>query len=196
MWTAFCTIGYGALYTALPKTRDPDVIIVHGAGLIDGRVSPLLASRLDKAVDIYHAGGDRAILIPSGGQGDDEPVSEACAMADYLLTHGVSAEHIVPEDQSWTTEENMRFSKESIARRGIGNPTAVFVTSSYHVFRTALIARRVGLEGEGVGSKTVHYYLPSAIIREFVAIVVLYKWWHIIPAVLLVDLLIIGVVVR
>lgn len=185
IWLAYFTIPYGALYTLAPKKKDVDFIIVHGSGLIDGNVPPLLESRLEKAIEVYNAGGGRATIITSGGQGDDEPRAEADAMADYLLERGLPAELIVPEDQSATTYENMTNSKMIIERRSQRPATAVFVTSNYHVFRTALIARKVGLNAQGIGSRTASYYLPSAIIREFIAITVMYKWWHIVPVLLI-----------
>lgn len=181
LWLAYCTIPYGILYTLLPKNTDAEYIIVHGSGLIDGKVPPLLASRLEKAIEVYNAGGGRATIIPSGGQGDDEPRPEAEAMAEYLLEKAIPGEKIVPEDQSTTTYENMQYSKMIIERRSKNPGRVVFVTNNYHVFRTALIARKVGLEAHGIGSPTARYYLPSAIIREFIAITVMYKWWHIVP---------------
>ena len=181
LWTAYFTIPYAAFYTWFPNSRNPDFIIVHGSGLINGNVPPLLASRLDKAIEVFNKGGGRATIIPSGGQGDDEPRAEADAMAEYLLERGIPPELIVPEDQSATTLENMKFSKVIIEKRSDAPAKTIFVTSNYHVFRTALIARKVGLDAQGVGSRTARYYLPSAIIREFIAILVMYKWWHIVP---------------
>jgi uncharacterized SAM-binding protein YcdF (DUF218 family) len=46
------------------------------------------------------------------------------------------------------------------------------VTSDYHVLRTASLARRIGVEAQVVGSRTARYYVPSAFIREFVALIV------------------------
>ena len=181
LWTAYFTIPYGAFYTWIPKNENPDFIIVHGSGLINVNVPPLLVSRLDKAFEVFNAGGGRETIIPSGGQGDDEPRAEAYAMAEYLLERGLPAELIVPEDQSATTLENMQFSKMIIEKRSDGPSNMIFVTSIYHVFRTALIARKVGLNAQGVGSPTARYYLPSAIIRDFIAILVMFKWWHIVP---------------
>lgn len=181
LWTAYCTIPYAALYTLLPKNMDAEYIIVHGSGLIDGKVPPLLASRLDKAIEVYNAGGGKATIIPSGGQGEDEPRPESEAMAEYLLEKAIPAGKIVSEDQSTTTFENMQFSKMIIEKRSKTPGRILFVTSNYHVFRTALIARKVGLMAHGIGSHTARYYLPSAIIREFIAITVMYRWWHIVP---------------
>ena len=87
---------------------DCDFIIVHGAGLLkSGDVTPLLAGRLDKGIDVFHKSGDRARIIVSGGQGADEVVSEAFAMKKYLLEKGIPEHCILMEDRSTTTYENM-----------------------------------------------------------------------------------------
>lgn len=179
LWEALCVAGYGALYTKLRKNPDPDAIIIHGAGLANGELTPLLRSRCDTALHVWKNGNKRALLVPSGGQGPDESRPEADAMSAYLLEQGVPERQIVPENKSTTTDENMRFSKLMVDQYLGENASVVFVTSNYHVFRTALIARNVGIDAQGVGSPTARYYLPSAIIRELIAIFVMYKWWHI-----------------
>lgn len=184
LWIAYMTLPYAWFYTIAPKNTDAEFIIVHGSGLINGNVPPLLAGRLDKAIEVYNAGGGKATLIPSGGQGDDEPRAEAVAMTEYLLAKKIPADKIVPEDQSTNTFENLLNSKLIIERRSDNPGRVLFVTSNYHVFRTALIARKVGLKADGIGSPTAGYYLPSAIIREFIAITVMYKWWHLAPIIL------------
>jgi len=54
------------------------------------------------------------MVITSGGRGADEARSEASAMAEYLVDHGIPAERILLEDQSTTTLENLRNSKAII----------------------------------------------------------------------------------
>lgn len=171
---------YSLLYRLFPKKKHCDYIIVHGAGLLNGdQVSPLLAGRLDKGIKVYERGGSKAKIIVSGGQGGDETVSEASAMAAYLLNKGIPEDHILLEDKSKTTFENMENSKEIVeedaASAGIEKPSVIFVTSDYHVFRTGTYARKVGLKAEGVGSKTAAYYFPNAFIREYIAVMVKHK---------------------
>ena len=66
--------------------------------------------------------------------------------------------------------ENLLFVKHLLDARGLGAYRCAFVTSDYHVFCTALYALKVGLKGDGIGSKTTGYYFPTAFIREFIAI--------------------------
>lgn len=173
----FSFLIYSILYLNLPKRKDYDYIIIHGSGLIDGYiVPPLLASRIDKALEAYRlAEKDDVKFIASGGQGLDEKISEAKAIANYLIEKGIKKEKIILEDKSTTTYENLKYSQR-IVRKQKNNPKYLFVSNNYHIFRAALYARRLGMNGEGVGSKTAGYYIPSAFLREYVAILNKIKW--------------------
>ena len=169
---------YSYLYLFIPKKKSYDFIIIHGAGLLGGeKVTPLLKHRIDKAVEAYHKSKNPNIkIIASGGQGVDEKISEAQAIANYLLEGtDVPKEAIILEDKSTTTYENLLFSKE-IGEKLIENPRFLFVTNDYHVFRTSVFARQMKLKGDGLGCRTAAYYIPSAFIREYVALCVHMKW--------------------
>ena len=168
---------YSCVYLWLPKKQHYDFIIIHGAGLLDGeRVTPLLKRRIDKAVQAFQQSKNPHIrLIASGGQGSDEKISEAQAMYNYLVEHtDVPKEAIILEEKSTTTYENLLFSKE-IGEQLIKNPRFLFVTNDYHVFRTSTYARQIGMQGDGLGCSTASYYIPSAFIREYVAMCVKMK---------------------
>lgn len=170
---------YSLLYTQLPKKINCNYIIIHGAGLLGGnKVTPLLARRIDKALQIWKKGGKKAVFVPSGGRGADELISEADAIAVYLRGRGVPESKILKEDRSGTTLENIRNSKELMDADWTGEKPyrCVFVTNNYHVFRTGIYARRTGLKADGVGCRTAMYYWPGAFIREYVAVMAMYKW--------------------
>lgn len=182
---------YSLFYMLLPKKVRCDYIIVNGAGLLDGdRISPLLAGRLDKALEVYEKSGRKAKFLVSGGKGNDETVSEAEAMKNYLLQQGISKDDILTEDKSKTTYENLKFSKRIIDELNPGKRCrCLFVTSNYHVFRTSMFAKKLHLKAEGVGCKTAHYYWPSAFLREYIAVFVKYKWFFVAWTVLTAALL-------
>lgn len=93
------------------------------------------------------------VFVVSGGQGDDEVRSEAEAMADYLRGRGVPADRIVREDRSVNTGQNLRYSVALMDRTTPGHRATV-VTSGFHVYRTTLLARRVGAPVHVVGAPT------------------------------------------
>lgn len=173
IFTAFLL--YSMIYRLLPKNSHCDYIIIHGAGLLEGeRVSRLLELRLDKGLSVYEKGQKRAKIIVSGGQGEDEKISEAEAMKRYLLNKGIDESVILLEDQSTSTYENLLYSKKIMDRLS-ENYTCIFVTNDYHVFRTSTYARQLKIKAQGVGCRTAMYYLPSAFIREYLAIVYQYR---------------------
>jgi uncharacterized SAM-binding protein YcdF (DUF218 family) len=169
---------YAFLYGRLSVPRDADFVVVLGSGLLNGgRVPPLLASRLDRGRAVYQAlaaRGSDPVLIVSGGKGSDERVSEADAMAGYLAARGFPADRIYREDYSANTEENLANTKVIMDRLRPG-ATCVIVTSNYHVFRAAMIARRIGIRGQVTGARTAGYYWPSATLREFGAVFLSHK---------------------
>lgn len=169
---------YGTFCNYFPIRKEPDVIIVLGSGLIGDKVPPLLAQRLTKAKTIYEQFEGRPKLIVSGGQGADELISEAEAMANYLMEQGVPQEDILIENRSRTTFENLTFSKAILEDQGLGKSVLV-VTNSFHALRAGVFMRRLKIPGRSVGSRTAFYYLPSAWIRETVGLVSLYWKWHV-----------------
>jgi len=161
---------YSLYMQLLPHRMNFDYVIIHGCGLSGGRtVTKLLADRIDKAIELYHRCGKKPVLIPSGGKGDDEELSEAEAISDYLLSHGIPEEHILREDRSATTLENLKNSFRLIDDRG-GAKRIVLVSSNYHIYRCLSYAKALNMKCVGIGAHTAWYYWPTALLREFAAV--------------------------
>lgn len=189
---------YSVVYGRMRHGLVPTAVVVHGAGLRpDGTVTPLLRGRLDRALTVWRAEtarGNRPLLVPSGGQGSDEVRSEAAAMGEYLGAQGVPAEAVLLEDRSTTTRENIERSAVLLREADRHGPL-LLVTSDYHVLRTASLARRLGVDAQVVGARTARYYVPSAFLREFVALLVEHRWVTVIalgPFVVLAAAVVVG----
>ncbi|MGW1679274.1 YdcF family protein [Saccharopolyspora sp. NPDC002376] len=172
-----CFLLYSFVYGKFPHKTQVDFIVVLGSGLLGSRVPPLLASRLDRGREVFDAEralGRQPLLVTSGGQGPGEDLPEARAMADYLIERGVPADQVLVEDQSRTTDQNLRFSK-AIMEQAKPDFRCLVVTNNFHVMRAARIARAEKVNGQVIGSPTARYYWPSATIREFVAIFLSHK---------------------
>lgn len=177
------------------RTRVPDrvgAIIVLGSGLIEGKVPPLLRSRLDRALGVWRASGAAGVvpvLVPSGGQGADEPRAEGDAMAEYLVAQGVPAASVLPETRSTTTEENLVLSARVLDGAGVSpDDPLLVVTSDYHVMRAAMLARSLGSPAQVAGARTARYYVPSAFLREFAAVLWAHRVGHLVAVVGIVAL--------
>ena len=200
LWFSFTFVAllfYSWVYRMLPRRRQYDYIIIHGAGLDGPRPTPLLAGRIDKALELWKKQHQHGKFVVSGGQGADEIVSEAQAMRDYLLEKGVPAAAILMEDKSTTTWENLRYSLAVIRADRTSAAaddapaggsvtsndapadsefTTAVVTSDFHVFRCAEYAHNLGIKADGIGSHTKGWYWPTAFIREFIAITKAHLW--------------------
>ncbi|WP_459503573.1 YdcF family protein [Bacillus sp. C1] len=168
------------LYQFNRPRRNQDFIIVLGSGLINDKVPPLLASRINKAIDFYHkqaAVASPPTIIFSGGQGPDENLPEAEAMQKYAVEKGIPIEHTIQENRSVNTYQNMLFSKQ-IMESLKDKYKSIFTTNNFHLFRAGLYAKQAGLNSQGIGSKTAFYYWPNAMIREYIALVVMSRKRH------------------
>ena len=180
----------------MPRRMNFDYVIIHGRGLAGGeRLTKLLSNRVDKAIEVYEKCQRKPVIIPSGGRGDDEKISEAQAMKNYLLEHGIPESSIVLEDQSATTRENLLNSKAIIDARE-GRKKTALVSSNYHVYRCLRIACEAGFACTGIGADVALYYWPSALIREFVAVFLERKFlaWTLVGYVLFVSPILYGLI--
>lgn len=173
-----------------------DFIIVLGAGLLNGNeVSPLLASRIEEAIDFYQKQSDSSnkhpLIICSGGQGGDEKIPEGVAMRDYVIQKGVNPDDVIAEDKSVNTIQNFAFSKKIVDRYDLDPNNGIFVSNNYHIYRATAYAKNAGMNISGIGSKTRGFFLPNAIIREFIAILMRHKVANLLVVLLFVAIAVI-----
>lgn len=145
-------------------------IIVLGAGLMGEEVTPLLARRIDRGIQLWKRQKQECYLVMSGGQGADEVISEAEAMKRYAVKQGIDEKWIILEDQSTNTEENLRNSYQLLSQMEgnlLEKPVAI-VTNYFHIFRAMILARELGYPCIGYGARTKFYYSINAVLRDFV----------------------------
>ena len=148
--------------------KDLDAIIVLGALVTEEGPSGALQQRI-AAADAYIGENPDVIVVASGGQGENEPMSEAACIASYLDMLREPKELII-EDQSMDTEQNIR---NSLALLDEDVKTVGIVTSDFHIFRSLAIARKMG-GGEytfyGVPARSTVYGFVHYAMREVPAV--------------------------
>lgn len=147
-----------------------DVIIILGARVYPDRLSTSLRARLDLGLELYQAGLAKQIIV-SGGQGPDEPTTEALAMQAYLVRRGVDQQAIHLEQDSYSTYDNLFFSRQIMQEQGFGS--ALLVTSDYHVLRSRLIAKRLGIASTAAAAPLP---VPAGLRWRMIAREVLAVW--------------------
>lgn len=138
IWVGTCCGG-----TENPKA---DYVIVLGAGVNGTVPSPSLQERLE-AAQTYLNTYPEAICILSGGQGNNEDITEAECMFRWLTERGIPLERLRKEERATSTEENLLFSLELIEAELGGKPSHLgIISSEYHLLRAELLANNLGMD--------------------------------------------------
>ncbi len=150
-------------YKTIPEGNF-DHIIVLGAKVDGDSVSLSLRYRLDGAIE-YMKKNKNIDVVVTGAKGYNEDYTEASIMKKYLIDNGVSEEKIICEDQSFSTFENL---KNSYAI--LGKSKVLIATNDFHMFRSLMLARRVGFEAYALNVRTPTVVKLQLYTREFFAV--------------------------
>ncbi len=145
-----------------------EYVVVLGAQVNDRGPSYVLQRRLDTACEYLEQNPETKVVV-SGGQGWNEPTSEAAVMKSYLVEKGIAPERILVEDQSQNTIQNVQYTAklidEETAKVGI-------VTNNFHVYRGVKLAKAQGYgHVAGIAAPSHPLYLVNNMVRESLGIV-------------------------
>jgi len=114
-----------------------DAVLVLGAAQWNGRPSPILKERINHSIEIYNNKQAKYLLF-TGGYGKNSPFAESIAARNYALKKGIAPEHILTENISTTTIENLYYGMK------IGNAvnlrSYILVSDPMHMLRCIIIA--------------------------------------------------------
>ena len=150
-----------------------DYIVVLGAKVRESGPSMSLWDRIYAARDYLEA-HPNVIAVVSGGQGVDEPMTEAQAMYDKLVQLGIDPERVWMEEQAGSTWANLNYSLDLIeAKTGARPDTLGVVSSEYHLYRASLQAADCGVEFVGIPARTSRLSMAvNHFMREIAGV------WH------------------
>lgn len=165
----FCVLE-GMILSCFSAKGQPgaDYVIVLGAQMKENGPSDVLERRLKSAISYLEANPDTKVIV-SGGKGQNEKVTEAQGMADYLIQAGIAEERILKEEASANTTQNLRFSGELLDKK---EDSVVVITNNFHVFRALHLAKKAGYEN--VTAQAADAYplmLPNNLLREFFGVI-------------------------
>ena len=126
----------------------PEVMVIFGCKVEPDGPSILLRDRLDTALDYLEDHPDMTVVV-TGGKGDDEHVSEAQAMYDYLVEHGADGDQIIREDRSRNTWQNVNNTLDLFQSGEIdGTERVLLVSSDFHLTRIQMLWNRASGGGD------------------------------------------------
>lgn len=146
-----------------------DCIIVYGAKVnTDGSPSGALADRVNHAVELFHNGYGRFLVMTGGASADGE--SETRCMKNFAISHGVPANRIIINETGFKTYDSVLHVKKIMDEFGWRH--SLSVSHNYHLLRIKLAAKQVGLNTHTVPVKTSGLipYEPWLVIREIAAL--------------------------
>lgn len=131
-----------------------DYVVVLGAKVRTWGPSVSLWDRIHAAAEYLNAHPE-TIAVVSGGQGPDEPETEAACMYRELVNLGVSPDRLRIEDKAESTWENIHFTLDLLEEETGERPRKLGVLSSeYHLFRASLFTQKAGAEFVGIPAQT------------------------------------------
>ena len=139
-----------------------DAIVVLGAAQYDGRPSPLLESRLEKALQLWRDGVAPVIAV-TGGKQEGDRFTEAQASRAWLEERGVPSSSIVSEDVGTDTWESLNALRPVL--REIDVRDVVAVTSAWHVARAVSMLDEIGFDAVGVEAPISFSYNDAGVER-------------------------------
>jgi len=128
------------------ETSDPQVAIVFGGGIENGRPRPLLKDRLDTAANLINQGKARKLLV----SGDNRFVTynEPQAMRNYLINE----KHIDPALIQLDNAGRSTYETCERANKIFGLNRAILISESTHLPRAIYTCHSFGIDSTGLSS--------------------------------------------
>ena len=120
-----------------------DAIVVMGAAQYSSRPSPVLAGRLDHAIELFESGKADWIVV-TGGRREGDTFTEASAAAGYLISRGVPESQMLLESGGENSWQSLAAAARILRQRELTE--VILVSDPYHSLRLRAIADEVGLE--------------------------------------------------
>lgn len=124
--------------------RPGDAIVVLGAAQYDGAPSPVLASRLDHAYELW-ASGVADMIVTTGSNQPGDRFTEGYAGFQYLLLAGVPEDELLVVTDGASSYEQLAATARQLRGLDIGE-SVILVSDPYHALRLRQIADQVGLD--------------------------------------------------
>ena len=146
------------IHASFGNPEEPvDYVVVLGAKVNRDGPSVSLWARICAAYT-YLDEHPNVTAVLSGGQGTDEPITEAECMYRELVSLGIDPARLWIEGSATSTWENLNYSLDIIEEKTGRRPEKLGVLSSeYHLFRASLFAKACGVEFVGIPAKTSRF---------------------------------------
>lgn len=150
------------------ETGRNDPVIVLGSDIKpDGTPTEMVVNRLERACR-YLEDNPESIVIVCDGIRMKNGMTEAQAMKNWLIGHGIEEKRILLEEKSLSTKENLEN-----ARQLLEDPEqeVLIATNAFHQYRAQKLAHDLGMNAKPLTAPTPWYVVPTYYLRELMAII-------------------------
>jgi uncharacterized SAM-binding protein YcdF (DUF218 family) len=133
------------------QARPADAIVVFGTAQYNGVPSPVLAARLDHAIELYKKDLAPVIVVTGGNQPGDQ-FTEATASANYLIQRGIPDKDVLREVSGTSSWQSLAAAANFLDDRQITD--VLLVSDPFHSLRIRAMASELGLEGHSSPTRT------------------------------------------
>jgi uncharacterized SAM-binding protein YcdF (DUF218 family) len=149
----YLAVTFAQVYRAARRdeAQPADAIVVFGTAQYDGEPSPVLAARLDHAIELYESKLAPVVVVTGGNQPGDR-FTEATASADYLLDRGIPEEDVLREVSGTSSWQSLAAVSEFLHERDIDE--VLLVSDPFHSLRVSAMADELGLEAHASPTRT------------------------------------------
>lgn len=127
------------------ELSDVDCAVILGAGVREGKPTPMLRDRLLVGIDLYKSGAVKK-LIMSGDHGSTD-YDEVNIMKSFAVENGIPDEDIFMDHAGFSTYETIYRAREIFEADNI-----IIVSQKYHLYRALYIAEKLGIKSVGVSA--------------------------------------------
>lgn len=132
------------------KTDNAGCILILGAGVKNGKPTPMLRDRLLTGIALYEKGAAEKIIM-SGDHGRAD-YDEVNVMRAFALEQGVRAEDIFLDHAGFSTYDSVYRAKNIFGAENI-----IIVSQKYHLYRALYISEKLDVKAAGVSANLSTY---------------------------------------
>lgn len=132
------------------KTDNADCILILGAGVRNGKPTPMLRDRLLTGIELYEKGAAKKIIM-SGDHGSSD-YDEVNTMRLFAVERGVPEEDIFMDHAGFSTYDSVYRAKKVFEANSI-----IIVSQKYHLYRALYVSEKLGVKACGVSANLNKY---------------------------------------
>lgn len=152
LFTPFSEQLYKPLIIDEPVKKSEAIVILSCGGYDAGLLTFRTLVRIKKGLELYNNHWADKIICAGGDRLAEAGISSAQAMKETLISYGVQRENVFVQDETTNTFNDITYLLKKFERDFDFN-NALFVTSSYHTYRTKKILEKKQIKASVVSAE-------------------------------------------